>query len=85
MGITGNGDRHVSSLRSVRSMLERVYPLLVEDKKGEEKEISPLTAADCVVELLEPFLTHIHHQFSSSAVCELHTTSPHTVHIQWNF
>ena len=84
------GGRQVSSLRSVRSMLDRVYPSLAQQRRDEEeeeegeegegegeregRELAPLTAAGYVVKLLEPFVEHIHCQFTSSEVgscCDL--------------
>ena len=81
------GRRQVSSLRSVRSMLDRVYPSLVQQRRDEEeeeegegegeregRELAPLTAAGYVVKLLEPFVEHIHCQFTSNEVgsrCDL--------------
>ena len=78
------GRRQVSSLRSVRSMLDRVYPSLVQQREkeeeeeekgeGEGRELAPLTAAGHVVKLLEPFVEHLHHQFTSNEVgnhCDL--------------
>ena len=65
----GDGERHVSTLSSVRTMLERVYPSLEEGEEGEER-FSPLTAAGLVVGLVEPFTAHIHHQFTSSLVSQ---------------
>ena len=71
----------VSSLRSVRGMLDRVYPGLMQqrrDKEGEEeeeeeeekegRELAPLAAAGYVVQLLEPFVDQIHRQFTSGEV-----------------
>ena len=63
----GDGRRHVATLRSVRSMVARVYPGL-EDEEEEEGKLSPLIAAGLVVSLVEPFTTHIHHQFTSNTV-----------------
>ncbi|CAI8037749.1 Glomulin [Geodia barretti] len=59
----GDGRRHLSTLRSVRSLTARVYPSLEEEE--EEEGFSPLTAARLVVSLVGPFTAHIHHQFTS--------------------
>ena len=62
----GDGRRHLSTLRSVRSLTARVYPSLEEEE--EEEGFSPLTAARLVVSLVGPFTAHIHHQFTSQMV-----------------
>jgi hypothetical protein len=63
-----DGRRQMSSLRSVRSMLDRVYPSLMQQRRdeGEEEELAPLTVAGYVVQLLEPFVDHLHRQFTSN-------------------
>ena len=58
----GDEKRQSSTLRSVRSMVTRVYPTLEED------QLSPLIPADLVLALVEPFTAHIHHKFTSSTV-----------------
>ena len=69
----------MSSLRSVRSMLGRVYPNLGEELGGEAEEkeegreqpgggLAPLLAAGYVVDLVEPYVAHIHQQFTRNMV-----------------
>lgn len=77
-----DGGRQVSSLRSVRSMLGRVYPNLggeqdgvTEEERGEPpgRDMAPLLAAGYVVDLVEPCVAHIHQQFTRNMV----HTHPH--------
>lgn len=78
-----DGRRKVSSLKSVRSMLDRVYPSLGRDEGagevgGEQPEgdMAPLLAAGYVVDLVEPCVAHIHQQFTSNLVCTSTKTFP---------
>ena len=64
----GDGGRHVSTLSSVRQMVATVYPTL-EESEGEDS-FSPSTAAGLVVALVEPFTTHLHHQFTNQLVSQ---------------
>lgn len=65
-------------------MLDQVYPSLMQEGKRddgdieaegrgerverEERDMSALVAAGCVVDLVEPFVAHIHHQYTSNVV-----------------
>ena len=85
----------MSSLRSVRSMLDRVYPSLMQQRRdegeeeergegeGEGEELAPLTAAGYVVQLLEPYVDHLHRQFTSSEVGSHWNLSPCPT-LQWS-
>ena len=69
----GDGTRHASSLRSLRGMLERVYPSLNEQLEEEEEEavISPLSAAESILNLLTPFTSYIHNHFTNNIMVSL--------------
>ena len=83
LGVAG-GRRQVSSLRSLRGLLERVYPSLLDEgnEQGQvgENAVSPLIAADCMLQLLQPFTAHLHDQFTNNMVLytptDFHSYSP---------
>lgn len=77
----------MSSLRSVRSMLGRVYPNLGREQGGQPAAIgreqpggdmAPLLAAGYVVDLVEPCVAHIHQEFTRDMVHTLTQRSPFT-------